>query len=80
MKKCRDPHQLKVLYLQLCWHKPYYASVFFKGTIEKPFQAINLITTSEQQVVVAINTECLHLLSASAPSVSHVVVMHQWVC
>ena len=69
-EKCSDPHHLKVLYLQYCWHKPYYGSVFFRGTVEKPFQAINLLTTSEKQVVVAINTECVHLISTSSPPVS----------
>lgn len=70
LKRCQDSHQLKILYLQFCWHKPYYAAVFFKGVVERANQFLKLLSTGEKQVVVAINTECLHLMSASSPSVS----------
>ena len=70
LKKCEDPHQLKILYLQLCWHKPYYGSVFFKGVVEKPPQFLKLLSTTEKHIVVAVNTECVHLMSARSPSVS----------
>lgn len=69
--KSKDPHQLRVLYLQLCWHKTFYGSVFFKGIVEKPFQAVNLLTTNEKQVLVAVNTESVHLMKATRPSVSN---------
>ena len=70
-KKCPDPHQLKILYLQLCWHKPYYASVFFKGLVEKAIQPyLKLLAPSEKLIVVAVNTECIHVMAASSPSVS----------
>lgn len=65
LKKCSDPHQLKILYLQLCWHKPYYGSVFFKGIVEKP---LKLLVASEKHIVVAINTECVHLMTATSSS------------
>lgn len=68
--KCVEAHQLKVLYLQLCWHKPFYGSVFFRGQIKKPFKPVHLITYTDKQVIVAINAECLHLLSVSSPPVS----------
>ncbi len=72
--KCPDPHQLKILYLQLCWHKPYYASVFFKGIIEKAMQPyLKLLAPSEKQIVVAVNTECIHIMAASSPSVSYLL-------
>ena len=70
LRKCADPHQLKILYLQQCWHKPYYASVFFKGVVEKPPQFLKLLSTTEKHVVVAVNTECVHLMAARSPSVS----------
>lgn len=70
LKKCQDPHQLKILFLQLCWHKPYYGSVFFKGIVEKPPQYLKLLVTSEKHIVVAINTECVHLMASASPSVS----------
>jgi len=74
LKKCKDPHQLKILYLQHNWHKPYYASVFFKGVVEKSSQyLLKLLTTSERHVVVAINTECIHIMTVSIPSVSAAV-------
>ena len=65
MRKCQDPHQLKILYLQLCWHKPYYGSVFFRGVVEQSSVLINA-----RQVVLAVNNECLHLMGAAIPSVS----------
>jgi hypothetical protein len=77
VKKCEDPHQLKILYLQLCWHKPYYSSVFFKGVVEKPPQFLKLLSTSEKRVVVAVNTECVHLMAARSPSVSMCVCVFQ---
>lgn len=64
--KCRDPHQLKCRYLQMCWHKPYYGSVYFRGVVEKS----SLLPNNEKQVVLAVNTDCIHLLSTSLPSVS----------
>ena len=69
LKKCKDSHQLKILYLQFCWHKAYYGSVFFKGLVERSSPYLKHIS-GEKPVVVAINPECLHLMSASAPSVS----------
>lgn len=73
LKKCEDPHQLKILYLQLCWHKPFYGSVFFKGIMEKPSQYLKMVLTNEKHVVVAINMECVHLMSASWPTVSECI-------
>lgn len=73
LKKCEDPHQLKILYLQLCWHKPYYGSVFFKGIVEKPPQYLKLLSTSEKRIVVAVNMDCVHLMTARSPSVSCLV-------
>lgn len=70
LKKCQDAHQLKILYLQFCWHKAYYGSVFFKGLVERSSPYLKQLVTGEKQVVVAINTECVHLMSSSAPSVS----------
>ena len=70
LKKCGDTHQLKILYLQLCWHKPYYGSVFFKGIVEKPPQYLKLLAANEKRIVVAVNTECVHLMAAAPPSVS----------
>ena len=70
-KKCPDPHEMKILYLQLCWHKPYYASVFFKGIVEKAMQPLlKLLAASEKHIIVAVNTECIHIMAASSPSVS----------
>lgn len=68
--KKTDVYQLKVLYLQLCWHKPFYGSVLFRGHTKRPFKPIRLLTNSEKLVTVAVNTECVHLFSSSSPPVS----------
>lgn len=65
-------YQLKVLYLQLCWHKPFYGSVMFVGYTKKPFKPIHLLTNSEKVVTVAVNMECVHLFSSTAPPVSYI--------
>lgn len=70
-KKSTDPYQLKVLYLQLCWHKSFYGSVFFKGQTKKPFKPVHLLVYTDKQVTVAINADCLHLFSVSPQPVSH---------
>ena len=65
-----DVYQLKVLYLQLCWHKPYYGSVMFVSHTKRPFKPLHLLTNSEKLVTVAVNTECVHLFSSTTPPVS----------
>lgn len=74
--KSTDPYQLKILYLQLCWHKPFYGSVFFKGQTKKPFKPVHLIVYTDKQVTMAINADCLHLFSVSAQPVSHTLQSH----
>ena len=68
--KKTDAYQLKVLYLQLCWHKPFYGSVMFVGYTKKPFKPIYLLTNNEKLVTVAVNMECVHLFSSTTPPVS----------
>ena len=70
-----DVYQLKVLYLQLCWHKPYYGSVMFVGYTKKPFKPIHLLTNSEKLVTVAVNMECVHLFSSTMPPVSDIKLL-----
>ena len=73
LDKKTDAYQLKVLYLQLCWHKPFYGSVMFVGYTKKPFKPIHLLTNSEKLVTVAVNMECVHLFSSTTPPVSDVI-------
>ena len=68
-----DAYQLKVLYLQLCWHKPFYGSVMFLGHTKRPFNPIRLLTNSEKLVTVAVNPECVHLFSTTTPPVSALI-------
>ncbi len=65
LDKCQDPHQLKCRYLQMCWHKPYYGSVYFRGVVEK-----SSLLPNSKQVVLAVNTDCIHLMTSALPSVS----------
>ncbi len=71
-----EAYQLKVLYLQRCWQKPFYGSVFFKGQIKKPFKPVHLLVYTDKLVTVAINAECLHLFSVSAQPVSGFIIIH----
>ena len=68
--KKTDAYNLMVLYLQLCWHKPFYGSVMFVGHTKRPFKPMRLLTNSEKLVTVAVNTECVHLFSSTTPPVS----------
>lgn len=61
------PHNLKILYLQYCWSKPFYGSVMFQGQIERPFKAVHLLTYSDKRVTVALNPHCLHILDSKNP-------------
>lgn len=70
-----NAYQLKVLYLQLCWHKPFYGSVMFVGYTKKPFKPIHLLTNSEKLVTVAVNMECVHLFSSTTPPVSYIIII-----
>ncbi len=74
--KSGDPYQLKVLYLQLCWYKPFYGSVFFKGQTKKPFKPLHLIVYTDKQMTVAINADCIHLFSVSAQPVRESQINH----
>jgi len=65
LTKVKDPHQLKCRYLQMCWHKPYYGSMYFRGVVER-----SSLLPNNEQVLLAVNTDCIHLLSSSLPSVS----------
>ena len=71
-----EAYQLKVLYLQRCWQKPFYGSVFFKGQIKKPFKPVHLLVYTDKLVTVAINADCLHLFSVSAQPVSGPTIIH----
>jgi hypothetical protein len=53
--------QLKLLYLQRCWNKPYYGCVMFRGQVER--KTLNLLTYSDRNIIVAINPECIHLFT-----------------
>ncbi|XP_019853342.1 PREDICTED: FERM domain-containing protein 8-like isoform X2 [Amphimedon queenslandica] len=55
--------QLKLLYLQRCWIKPYYGCVMFRGQIERK----QILSLSDRNVVVAINPECIHLFTDTQP-------------
>ena len=68
--KKTDAYQMKVLYLQMCWHKAFYGSVMFVGHTKRPFNPIHLLTNNEKLVTVAVNTECVHLFSTTTPPVS----------
>jgi hypothetical protein len=65
--KSATPHNLKILYLQYCWSKPFYGSVMFRGQIERPFKAVHLLTYSDKRVTVALNPQCLHILDSKSP-------------
>ncbi|CAI8025801.1 FERM domain-containing protein 8 [Geodia barretti] len=60
-------HNLKILYLQYCWSKPFYGSVMFHGQIERPFKAVHILTYSDKRVTVALNPHCLHILDSKSP-------------
>ena len=50
-------------------------SVFFRGQIERrsATSPASLLGYSDRPVVVAINTEAIHIISSDSPSVSYVV-------
>jgi hypothetical protein len=60
--------QLKLLYLQRCWNKPYYGCVMFRGQVER--KTLNLLTYSDRNIIVAINPECIHLFTDENKRVS----------
>ena len=41
-----------------------HSSVMFRGQIERPFNPVHLLSYSDKQVTVAINTHCLHVIEA----------------
>lgn len=65
--KSPSAHNLKILYLQYCWSKPFYGSVMFRGQIERPFKAVHLLNYSDKRVTVALNPQCLHILDSKSP-------------
>lgn len=65
--KGASAHNLKILYLQYCWSKPFYGSVMFRGQIERPFKAMHILTYSDKRVTVALNPQCLHILDSKTP-------------
>ena len=77
-KKSTKPYELKILYLQICWHKPFYGSTLFRGQVERPSKVLSV--ANYKQVVVAINPECVHLFSVSTPPVSGTVWIDEFVC
>lgn len=71
-----DAYQLKVLYLQQCWHKAFYGSVMFVGHTRRPFKPIHFLANNEKLVTMALNTECVHLFSTTSPPVSVLRVLY----
>lgn len=60
--------QLKLLYLQRCWIKPYYGCVMFRGQVERKTSNLKqFLVYSDRSVVVAINPECIHIFKDSSP-------------
>ncbi|KAL5463228.1 hypothetical protein EMCRGX_G032108 [Ephydatia muelleri] len=66
-QKSSDVFNIKVLYLQLCWSKPVYGSVFFWGQIERPSKLVHKIAYHDKPVLLAINPDCIHLFGAEQP-------------
>ena len=67
MREGCDPFYLKILYLQLCWSKPFYGSVMFVGQIEPSTRLIHRVAYQDQPITVAINPDCIHLFDAGQP-------------